>query len=307
MNIDRSAAVAASLVLALQAGAGVTPLSEWNLIVRNDLALSTSEVDGSALIGGSLLGGTSNYAVQGVTASSGDALAVGGFLDSGVTVNLNNSGNFRIGSLANQLGTVNLNGGIAIGDASVASTAATYGSLGESLSDLYSMMTPNGAVDGAGNLSASPVMYDGQSVAVYNVTQSQWNGLGQFNLNLGSADSVIINFIHDGSGIVNLNAPPNIIGGFNQANSSRILWNFGDATQVTVNNSFNGALLAPYASLSITGGGVNGSVLVDSIAMQGAEIRGAVYTGYTPAIPVPGVVSALVLGVPCVVRRRRRA
>lgn len=295
-------ALAALALVAPFAHAGV--FDEWNLIVRHDLNLSTSEVDGSALIGGSLLGGTSNYTTMGVTASNGTGLAVGDTLASGVTVNINHGGDFRIGNLANKLGTVNLNGGGSnIQDASVNATANAYLSQAAGISSYLSTLSANGTVDGAGNMNAAPTNIGGQNVAVYTLTQAQFDALGQLNLNFGSADSVIINFIHDGSGMVDLTAPPNIIGGFNQANSSKILWNFGDATGITLNNSFNGALLATDAALTLNGGGINGTVIVDSIDLQSAEIRLNTYTGFLPA-PGTGVVLA---GAGLLAARRRRA
>ena len=295
-------ALAALALVASLAHAGI--FDEWNLIVRHDLSLSTSEVDGSTLIGGSLLGGTSNYTTQGVTASNGAGLAVGNTLAAGVIVNINNGGDFRIGNLANKLGTVNLNGGGSnVQDASISATADAYLSQAAGVSSYLSTLSANGTIDGAGNMSASPTTIDGQNVAVYTLTQAQYDALGQLNLNFGSADSVIINFIHDGSGAADLTAPPNILGDFNQANSSKILWNFGDATSVTLNNSFSGALLATDAALTLNGGGINGTVIVDSIDLQNAEIRLNTYTGFVPA-PGTGV---LLAGAGLLAARRRRA
>ncbi|MEZ6242454.1 MAG: collagen-binding domain-containing protein [Phycisphaerales bacterium] len=291
--------------LAIASGLAVAgPFDEYNLIVRNDLNLSTSEVDGSAIIGGSLLGGTSNYTTMGVTASNGDGLAIGNTLASGVTVNINNAGNFRIGSLANQLGTVNLNGGGSlVADPLVSSRAASYVSQASAISAHLSTLATNGTIDVAGNMTAATTVLDGMNVAVYTLSQAQFDTLGQLSLNFGTADSVIINFVHDGSGVVDLSAPPNIIGGFNQANSPRILWNFADATQITVNNSFNGALFAPLAQLNVTGGGINGTVVVDSINLQNAEIRLGTYQGY---LPTPGA-GALLAAAGLLASRRRRA
>lgn len=295
-------ALAAFALLAPLAHAGV--FDEWNLIVRHDLTLSTSEVDGSAMIGGSLLGGTSNYTTMGVTASNGTGLAIGDTLAPGVTVQINNGGDFRIGNLANNNGTVNLNGGGSmVQDPSVAATASSYMSYAAGVSSYLSTLSANGTVDGAGNMNATPTTIGGQDVAVYTITQAQFDSLGQLSLNMGGADSVIINFIHDGSGSVDLTSPPNIIGGFNQANSSNILWNFAGVTDITLNNSFNGALLATDAALTLNGGGINGTVIVDSIDLQNAEIRLNTYTGFVPA-PASGVVLA---GIGLIAARRRRA
>ncbi len=77
---------------------------------------------------------------------------------------------------------------------------------------------------------------------------------------------------------------------------------FFDASSVLVNNSFRGALVAPNAALQVLGGGIDGSVAVDRITAQNAEIRSSVYTGY---IPAPGAASLCVLAGAVAARRRR--
>src|SRR5690606_12652717 len=101
---------------------------------------------------------------------------------------------------------------------------------------------------------------------------------------------------------------------FNQANSSRIIWNFVDATEVIVNNTFNGALLATDADLRVLGGGINGSVVVNSVSQLDAEIRRYNYNGWLPpedemppAVPLPGAGALCFAGLLAVGARRRRA
>ena len=298
-------ASAALLAVSAAASAGSNPFSEWNLIVRNNLDFSSSEVDGSTLIGGNL-GGTSNYAVQGVTAVNGDGLAVGGFIQAGINVQINNGGNLRVTNQANILGNVNLNGGGSIiEDPGVVSLADSYVDIADFLGSQMAAFSTNGSVDGAGNMSATPTVMDGQNVAVYNIADTDLNGLGQLNLNFGSADTVIINVSAGLDGIVDLTAPPNLVGDFNQSNSSRILWNFHDATELVVNNNLNGAVFAPDADLQLLGGGINGTVVVDSLSLQQAEIRRFTYDGFLPPIPAApafGLFGAALLG-----GRRRRA
>jgi choice-of-anchor A domain-containing protein len=126
---------------------------------------------------------------------------------------------------------------------------------------------------------------------------------------MGAANTVILNVSGMPSGTVNFQAPPNMLGGFNQNNASRILWNLHDAALVNVNNSFNGALLAPGADLKLSGGGMNGTVAVHSVSQQDAEIRRFNYTGYlpTPPVPVPepstGLLAVLAAAVVCGWRR----
>ncbi|MCB9856093.1 MAG: choice-of-anchor A family protein [Phycisphaerales bacterium] len=290
-------------VLSYTTIANAAAINEWNLIVRNDLT-TTSEVDGSALIGGSVMG-TSNYSVQGVTASNGDGLAVGGNIAGGINIQINNGGNLRIAGSVLGGSNVNLNGGgIQINDANVPTTVANAFNELETLSNYLATLSGNGTLDGAGNMNAVPTLLDGQLVAVYNIMDSDLNGLGQLNLNFGSADSVIINVLADGAGHVDFVAPPNIIGGFNQSNSSKILWNLPDATSVTVNNSFNGALLAPFADLQLLGGGMNGSVAVNNVSAMNAEVRRFTYNGFTPE---PSSLALLTLGGIAALRRRRAA
>lgn len=293
-----SGAIAAAFT-ATTALAGINPLSEWNAIVRNNLT-SSSEVDGSAIIGGNLAG-TSNYAVQGVTALGNTGLAVGGNITSG-NIQVNNGGNVRL--QGTNFGTLNLNGGGSlVSDPTVTADVASIFAQLEAASAYFASLTPNGAIDGGGNMNASPVLLGGQNVAIYSISAAAIQSLGQLNLNFGSADSVIIN-VTSAAGVVDLIAPPNIIGGFNQANSSRILWNMPDATSLLVNNSFNGAVIAPFADLVLSGGAMNGAIAVNSISAQDAEIRRFTYDGYFN-IPAPSAAGLLGLGALLAARRRR--
>lgn len=293
VSVRRLAVCAASWLVVWAASCGAAQaslLQDWNLIVRTNLQ-STSEVDGSALVGGNVTG-ASNYSVQGVTAPDGAGLAVGGNVGPS-PLNINHGGDLRL--TGSKLGPVNLNGGGSlINDPAIPATVAAQFAYLYGLTTALDTLPANGILDGAGNMNAAPAFLDGQWVAVYNLTAASFAGLGQLNLNMGIANTVIINVAANGSGVVNLVAPPNMIGGFNQANSTRILWNLYDATQVTVNNSFNGSLLAPYADLQLLGGGINGTVAVDSVSAQNAEVRRFTYSGYLPSVPEP---SSYVLAV----------
>ncbi len=301
--------VAAMLAVSAAASSafGASVLNDWNLIVRNNLS-GSSEVDGSALIGGNTFG-TMNFSVQGVTSSNGDGLAVGGNIQSNVQVN--NGGNLRLGGTA--FGATNLNGGGSLINAGVSSMVSSAFNEIVALQSALGSLTTNGSLDGAGNMNASPTSINGANVAVYSISATQLNGLGQLNLNFGSADAVVINVAADANGVVSFNAPPNFVGGLgNQNNSSKIIWNLTDATSVIVNNNFNGALLAANANLQLLGGGINGSVAVNSVSALNAEIRRFTYSGWlpendTPIVPLPGAGAMGFAGVLALGARRRRA
>lgn len=285
----------------LNAGAHADVFSDWNLVVRRNLNI-TSEVDGSAMVGGNIAG-TSNYAVQSVTSSSGDALVVGGNLSAGSNFQINNAGNLRI---AGQIqGNANLNGGgSTINDQSVTQMLNNAMNAAEGLSDFFASYSATGSIDSAGNMNALTTSVKGQEVAFYSISQADITGLGQLNLNFGIADTVVINFDASGSaGVASFIAPPNLIGGFNQANSSKIVWNFLNTSQLHINNSFSGMILATDADLALSGGGINGSVFVDSVSLMNAEIRSSTYNGVTPA---PSSLATLALCGFLSVRRSRR-
>ena len=297
-----SRAFCALALFAVATHADADMFTQWNLMVRHDLA-STSEVAGSALIGGNL-SGTSNYAVHGATAFNGDGLAVGGNITGNSAVHVNSGGNLRIGGTVQPGSRVDMNGGgLRINDASLSTTVDAVFEEVEAISASLADLTANGVLDRAGNLTASPTFMNGYNVAVYNLMNDDLQRLGQLNLVMGSADSVILN-VFSTDGVVDLAAPPNIIGDFNQRNSPRILWNMPDATSVLVNNSFSGALFAPYGDLKLLGGGINGTVAVNSFSRMGAEVRGLTYTGY---VPEPVSLWLLSVGGVLALRRRRAA
>lgn len=291
-------AVALGTVFAASSAAHASFLSGWNVVVRTNVT-SSSEVDGSAIIGGTLSGNSSNFAVHGVTGPNNIGLAVGGNV-SGGNKQVNSGGNFRYSGTVGS--TINLNGGGSSAfDSSIASQISSLTLIAQATSNSLRTLTPNGSIDGAGNMNAVTTIVSGQRLAIYSLTSAQLAGLGQLNLNIGNADSVIIN-LASAAGTVNLSAPPNLIGGFNQANSSKIIWNFYDTTSLTINNSFNGAVLAPNADLKLLGGGINGTVFVNSISQMNAEIRANTYNGF---IPAPSAASLLVLAGTFARRRRR--
>jgi choice-of-anchor A domain-containing protein len=281
-----AASVALTACAAFVSTAVAGPFQDWNLVVRNNLTI-TSEVDGSALIGGNV-SGTSNYAVQGVTASNGAGLMVGGNIAAGTNVQINNGGDlYHAGSV---FGNANLNGGgSTFSDPTVSGTVSGVFSQANSLSSFLRDLAPTGTVDGAGNMNAATTTVGSHNVAVYSMTQATIGGLGQLNLNMGSADLVVINFDASASGgAANFAAPPNFVGGLNQANSSRIVWNFLNTTSLTVNNNFNGMILATMADLKLLGGGINGTVIVDNVSVMNAEIRRSTFGDFDlVVVPLP--------------------
>lgn len=295
--LGASVIAAAAFAAPVQAGF----LTDWNLICRGNF-VSTSEIDGSAIIGGTLSGNSNNFAVQGVTAPGNVGLAVGGAI-SGNQKQVNNGGHLRYASTGQNL--VNVNGaGQRIFDATVPAQVTALMAQATTLSAQLAALAPNSSVVVANNngaFNSTPTTMGGFNVAVFSISAASIDNLASVSLSLGAANSIIINVVD--AGAVSIVAPPNFLDQFNQANSSRILWNFPSATSLTIGGGFNGAVLAPGAALTLSSGAINGAVVVDSVPSQNAEIRRFTYTGF---VPTPGAAGLLALAGVAAPRRRRR-
>jgi len=296
----RTAVMAAGVALASQAHASI--LSDWNLFVYGNLN-SSQEVEGRALIGGNLSGGAQQYGTM-LTPRPNylgtDVLAVGG------NINVSNlhveAGNLRLGGTRS--GTVDFNGGghqindpntFLIAQAAQAEIVATSSYL-HGLASTNTVTLPSGQPAGV-TFNAVP---NSDGVAVFNVDGNSLfhsNLVQSINLSLNSADSVIINV----SGTSISFDGGNMIGGMNAANAGKILWNFYEATSISIDRQFFGALVAPGATLS------NSTVIVGSTAVanfnQNGEVHIPTYTGFVPA---PGAAGLTLAAGLFAARRRRR-
>lgn len=290
-SVFRTSIASVITLAACAAGAAADTIRDWNLVVRNHLN-TTSEVSGSALVGGNVTG-TSNYSIRQVTASNGAGLMVGGSISSGTNVQINNGGDLYYGGAIN--GIANMNGGGSRFNQSAASAVSSVFAQADAYSTFLSGLSSTGTVDSAGNMSfTSTTMVGSQRAAVFSMTQATLTGLGQLNLNFGSsADLIVINFDASGSaGAASFAAPPNFVGGLNESNSGRIVWNFLNTSTLTVNNNFNGMILAPDADLRLRGGGINGTVIVDNVSEMNAEVRLNLFQGDIVLVPLPSAAFA---------------
>jgi choice-of-anchor A domain-containing protein len=92
-------------------------------------------------------------------------------------------------------------------------------------------------------------------------------------------------------------APPNVSVGLPRATT---IWNFSQATSLTIDRNFNGAILAPSAHLT-NSTAIDGSVFVASMTQNG-EVH---LPGYTGVVPAPGTAVLAGLGGLIMAARRR--
>ena len=155
----------------------------------------------------------------------------------------------------------------------------------------------------------------GAGFAVINVTAAQLASAANFIYDIAPVSGGFLTTIINVTGATSytLNANSN-----NSAYNSYVLWNFGNATSITLNKQFNGGLLAPLASIS-NSTAIEGSIAVANFS-QGGEVHLGTFLGnsklvaaLTPsggtvgAVPEPATWGMMVAGFGLIgVARRRR-
>lgn len=302
MSMQQFVGVAAVISAAVISTTNASVLSNWSVIVQNDLT-SSSEVEGRAAIGRDLRGGASNYGTRLTPASNylgTNVLLVGRNIQ---TSNVNmQAGNIRLGGVRS--GNANFNGGgVQVSDANAAASVANLFAQTLSASSFLAGQSPTNTVS-IPNGQPGPVNFNavanGNGVAFFTVSGVSLfsnNNVQQIDMNFNGATSVIINV----SGTtINFNQG-NMVGNLaSEANGSKILWNFYEATSVTLDRLVVGAVLAPLAHLRNTTV-IAGSVAAKSFQQDG-EVHLPVYGGF---IPTPGSAGLLAAGGLIALRRKR--
>jgi choice-of-anchor A domain-containing protein len=265
----------------------MTTLTALQILQQLDLVdftnfTGSSDVEGRAVIGGNLIsGGTFYTGASGGTggvapaASSFAALTVFGSVDVQNDINLNDSGTAYVGGSGSK--KINFNGGKLTTTAPMESIAQLQTTL-DGLESSLSAMSANGVIENPNNPNlVSLNNTTNASTVVFDVTAAELKSWGTLNLNAGSATSIIINVIGGGS----ISTGVNLVGGFN-SDQHKIIWNFENATSVTV-NGWQGTILAPYAAVTANSQ-INGTVVANSFS-GGGEIHQYTYEGVVCFMP----------------------
>lgn len=317
---------------------GQSILQQFNLVTLGDATLF-SHVDGRSYVSGNLTG-------QGAVLAMHPANMPGSAY-SGLTV-AGNASNFQVtaggltvaGNVTN--GTVNNGPAVVGGDAQGASfngTGGSYvfgsrssvnansGALSSSAAQaqlntatstdfdriLHTTSTQLSQVASTGSnwvVSGSHVTFNavvnGQGLAVFDLTGagSAVLSASEFSFNLNGASTVLFN-----SDVTSATVGANFLDASAQAIGSKTLWNFYNATSLTLNSQFGGTILAADATLT-NRNNIEGGVFVDTLQQYG-EIHEQAFTGSLPtaAVPEPGTGHLMLAGLMAglVGLRRRKA
>ncbi|HVZ93539.1 MAG TPA: collagen-binding domain-containing protein [Phycisphaerales bacterium] len=299
--IRSSFVVASAAALAVAASAHAGYIADYNLVVLGNHSI-TSEVEGRTYVGG-ILSGSGTFATKLTPASSyltTDTLVVGGSINVS-QINLNSGNLLRTGS---RVGGVNFNGGghETVNGSALAALSAVSSELNGASSFLHSMAS-NSSVT-LPTSQPAPATFNAVSgpggVAVFDISGSLFsNGLVQsISLNTNGATKFVINV--SGTSI-NYNTGSFTGTWLTPAVRANAIWNFYEATSITLDRNFNGAVLAPLAHLTNTTS-IDGSVFVGSFTQNG-EVHLPNYIG----VPAPAAASLFGLGAVAFGRRRRAA
>jgi choice-of-anchor A domain-containing protein len=262
-------------------------LAAYNLITTGNVS-TNSDVEGPAVIGGNLTGGTffnahapSNPAIYLYGSQSGN-------------LNLNSGGSLYMNGAPS--GLVNYNGGGHLYSSGPPVPLSTFTAPLTTLSsDLAQIAQTVGNTIIGGTFNAVAGL---GGMSVFDITGAELqNVLANANINFNLGAGV--------TGVV-----VNVTGSFIEPNSTNwnvlaqaVLFNFVDATSVTVGN-WQASILAPNAKLSIANGAINGAVFAKEF-LGGGEIHFAPfsgeivmneYTGTSVAVPEPATLWLLGLG-----------
>lgn len=298
-NVRFYAAALAVGGMAMAAQAGV--INDWNLVVTGNWTNNSQDVEGNAFIGGSFTGGSPTVGLRlNAAAWAGrDSLVVAGNT-SVSNINLQ-AGNFvRGGSLT---GNVNHNGG---GSTRVDNTLSIWGaSISAELSALSGSLR-NLAADSVAQYPTnqpSAVRYNAtpgaDGIAVFSVSAANVfnnSNIQQIELSTGGASQIVINVSGTTVNFNNGNMVGNWATAFARAN---VIWNFYEATSITLDRNFNGAILAPLAHLT------NSTAIDGSVFVRSFNQSGEVHLPFsTVTVPAPGALA--LMGVAAVAAGRRR-
>lgn len=324
-RLGASSLLGISLCLAASANAdGLDALKHYNLILSGDLWTS-SEVEGRTIIGGDLTStGSSNYAFKLTSVPSTDlTLRIGGNLFAPNSTDPGSAIQVVYGSL--ELGGAT--GGRQINFNNGGSLIANPNAQSEYQSIFNDLTETSQSLATLGANSSVTIPGDQPGHFVFNATADE-NGLAVFGIDAGdlfgnwnvqeiqlNPDEFTKNIVINVSGGNQIDENGVLIDPINFNNGhmtgllkdemywrANIIWNFFEATEISIDRQFFGQILAPNANVTNTTP-IEGSMFAKSLTAHG-EMHLPGYDG-TIQIPEPSSTLLGLFGAVALLRRRR--
>ncbi len=273
-------------------------LDQFNLITSGN-ASTNSDIEGAAVIGGTL-SGSATFFNNGSDLPNNKAVDVYGTV-SGGGKNIDNGGDlYYTGNLSN--GQVNFNGGGSQIKSGPVLPLSDYTTTLLNFSNTLAGLTANSSIVDQGGAAEFDAVANSSGVAVFSLTgaalQSDLqNARVDFNLGSGVA-SVVVDVTGSGSS-GNFTDPSS--SNWNAPALRNVIFNFETASSVKLGN-WQASVLAPKASVGISGGALNGTLFAKTFT-GGGELHNDTYK-----VPEPASLGLFGLGVAALagLRRRRR-
>jgi choice-of-anchor A domain-containing protein len=246
-------------------------------------------------IGGNLA--TSNY-----NGNGGGNAFVGGNWSGSANFNLNGSGNVYLGGT--KTGSGNVNGGALLQNqtssffTSNVPTTATVNSVENTLksySGFLAGLSSNSNIQISGNTATFNASPNSKGVAVFDITNAQtfFTAISQIVFDTNGAKELIVDVSGAGT---NLDIAANFLGGQASSLATDAVWNFTDATKLTVGSQFGGDLLAVDAAVTLSGN--EEGTLVAASLTQNAEVHyDGANTNLLSQTPLPATLPLFAAGL----------
>jgi choice-of-anchor A domain-containing protein len=300
-------------ILAATLAAGSMPSSvnadfihDYNLIVTGTLKVNGGEVEGRALVGTLQADHAANFAFKNPSSYAGSYGLVVGAAITGSDHNPNEikvqGGNALLPG--NPFNVVGISGGgtIQTDPAAAALLLHDAGIEMNAYSHYYAGLAANSTVVGPTNGQPGPVHFNATAnapngIAVFHIDASLFSsGTSQsYQLNTAAGDSTYI--INVSGTSVNFNQG-NFLSGFNLGGKGNpnVLFNFYEATSITAQQNFYGAILAPKATVTSLNT-QEGSLFVKDLTIS-AEVHLPQFTGSPVSVPEPSSLHLAAFGLP---------
>ena len=262
----------------------INVLQHVNALIYTN-ATTAADIQGEAIIGGNFSGATMDNNFTPLTGYG--ALTVYGST-SGNQINLGNGGSAYVAGTKGE--HINFNGGGNYLTTAPPNTINDFETAMNGFSTSLSQLAATSTLPTTGNNEVLLAHPNSKGVAIFDITAAQLDAIPSYSINRNGAKTVLFNV--SGSAIAFSGNEQGSITG----TAGDIIWNFYQATSVTLGTQIGGKILAPTAAVT-NNNQIDGSLVAKSWTGRG-ELHSNLFTGASPlAVPEPGTWALMMIGI----------